>query len=169
MRRSALLMCSLISSLPPLAAHAAPCRPDAALIDQDRRYEEALRRADVAFLRDWLADDYVWVHNLGVQTESRADLLARLEKDAPLMKSPIKSRTTSDVQAHAAGDTVVLRGLSSVEQWNADGVTWRVNRYRFLRTYVTVAGQCRLLAVQTMKVFSGPGGSEPALSGATPR
>ena len=161
MIRSALLLCLL---LPP-AVHAAPCRPDAALVEQDRRYEDALRRADVPFLRHWLADDYVWVHNLGVQTESRQDLLARLEKGA----APMKSRTTSDVQAHAAGDTVVLRGLSSVEQWNADGATWRVNRYRFLRTYVTVAGECRLLAAQTMKVFSGPGGSEPTLSGATPR
>ena len=150
MIRSALLLSSLL----PLAAHAAPCRPDAVLIDQDRRYEEALRRADVASLRDMLADDYVWVHNVAVQTENRADLLARLAKGA----APMKARTTSDVAAHAAGDTVVLRGLSSVEQWNPDGVTWRVNRYRFLRTYVTVAGQCRLLAVQTMKVFSGPGG-----------
>jgi len=149
MIRSALL----ISSLLPLAAFAAPCRPDAALIEQDRRYEEALRRADVLALRDMLADDYVWVHNLAVQTETRADLLVRLARGA----APMKARTTNDVAAHAAGTTVVLRGLSSVEQWNPDGVTWRINRYRFLRTYVTVAGQCRLLAVQTMKVFSGPG------------
>jgi ketosteroid isomerase-like protein len=146
MTRPALLMCFLL----PLAAHAAPCRPDAALIEQDRRYEDALRRADVAYLENWLADDYVWVHNLGVQTESRAQLLARLAK------APMKSRTTGDVHAHSAGDTVVLRGHSSVEQWNADGTTWKINGYRFLRTYVTVAGQCRLLAVQTMKVFSGP-------------
>ena len=152
MLRPTLLICSLLP-LMPLPAHAAPCRPDAALIEQDRRYEEALRQADVAYLETLLAEDYVWVHNLAVQTESRAELLARLSKGAP----PMKSRTTSDVQAHASGDTVVLRGLSSVEQWNPDGATWRVNRYRFLRTYVTVAGQCRLLAVQTMKVFSGPG------------
>ncbi|MFB9287336.1 nuclear transport factor 2 family protein [Pseudoduganella plicata] len=141
-----------MSCLLALAAHAAPCRPDAALIEQDRRYEDALRRADVAYLENWLADDYVWVHNLAVQTENRAQLLGRLARQRVSMTS----RTTGDVQAHASGDTVVLRGLSSVQQFNPDGSASRVNRYRFLRTYVTVAGECRLLAVQTMKVFSGP-------------
>jgi len=69
-----------------------------------------------------------------------------------------KSRTTGDVHAHVSGDTVVLRGLSTVEQWNADGKTWRANRYQFMRTYVNVGGQCKLLSVQTMKVWSSPAG-----------
>ena len=137
-----------------VGALAAPCLPAAELIERDRQYEEALRVGDVAFLDQWLADDYVWVHNLASQTEGKAVVLERSKKPAVVHKS----RTTSDVHAHVAGDTVVLRGLSTVEQWNADGKTWRANRYQFMRTYVNVGGQCKLLAVQTMKVWSSPAG-----------
>lgn len=135
----------------PSVANAAPCLPAVALIEHDRRYEAALRGGDVAFLRAALADDYVWVHSLGSQIETKAALLDRLQRPAPF-----KSRTTSDVHAHVQGNTVVLRGLSTVEQWNADGATFRTNRYQFMRTYVNVDGQCKLLAVQTMNLAAKP-------------
>jgi ketosteroid isomerase-like protein len=134
----------------PLPALAAPCLSTDALIARDSQYEEALRIGDVPFLRDLLADDYVWVHTLGSQIETKAVILARSEKPATIYKA----RTTSDVHAHIQGDTVVLRGLSTVDQWNKDGKTFRSNRYQFLRTYVNVGGACKLLAVQTMKVWS---------------
>jgi ketosteroid isomerase-like protein len=134
----------------PLPALAAPCLSTDALIARDSQYEEALRVGDVPFLRDLLADDYVWVHTLGSQIETKAVILARSEKPATIYKA----RTTSDVHAHIQGDTVVLRGLSTVDQWNKDGKTFRSNRYQFLRTYVNVGGACKLLAVQTMKVWS---------------
>ncbi|NYE59988.1 ketosteroid isomerase-like protein [Duganella sp. 1224] len=140
------LLFSLAATLP-LAVSAAPCLPVDALIARDAQYEEALRVGDVAFLQTLLADDYVWVHTLGSQIETRASLLARLAR--PVV---YKSRVTSDVHAHVQGDTVVLRGVSTTEQWNADGQTWRSNRYQFMRTYVTVAGECRLLSVQTMNL-----------------
>jgi ketosteroid isomerase-like protein len=140
------LLLSLLGALP-LIASAAPCLPTAALIEHDSRYEEALRVGDLAFLKTLLADDYVWVHTLGSEVETRASLLKRLEKFVVY-----KSRTTSDVHAHALGDTVVLRGVSTTEQWNEDGKTFRANRYQFMRTYVNVAGQCKLLSVQTMNL-----------------
>jgi len=140
----------LLSLALPLHALAAPCLPVADLIEQDRRYEEALRTGDVAFLQTWLADDYVWVHTLASQIEDKPTVLARLQKPASIPKS----RTTADVHGHVLDDTVVLRGLSTVEQWNADGKTFRSNRYQFMRTYASVNGQCRLLAGQTMKVWS---------------
>jgi ketosteroid isomerase-like protein len=134
----------------PFAAFAAPCLPTAALIERDAQYEEALRVGDVPFLQALLADDYVWVHTLGSQIETRADILKRSAKPATIYKA----RTPSEVHAHVQGDTVVLRGLSTVDQWNADGKTFRSNRYQFMRTYVNVGGACKLLSVQTMKVWS---------------
>lgn len=134
----------------PSAALCAPCLPLDKLVERDRQYEEALRVGDTAFLASALADDYVWVHSLASQIETRASLLARLAKPAVVPKS----RTTSEVQGHVSGDTTVLRGLSSVEQFNADGKTWRTNRYQFMRTWVKVDGACKLLANQTMKVWS---------------
>jgi len=140
------MLISFAAMLPVLAA-AAPCQPVPALIERDTQYEEALRVGDAAFLKTLLAEDYVWVHTLGSQIESRDSLLARLAK--PVV---YKARFTSDVHAHTQGDTVVLRGVSTTEQWNADGTTWRTNRYQFMRTYVNVAGQCKLLSVQTMNL-----------------
>jgi ketosteroid isomerase-like protein len=134
----------------PSTAFAAPCLPTAALIERDAQYEEALRVGDVPFLQALLADDYVWVHTLGSQIETRADILKRSAKPATIYKA----RTPSEVHAHVQGDTVVLRGLSTVDQWNADGKTFRSNRYQFMRTYVNVGGACKLLSVQTMKVWS---------------
>ena len=136
-----------LAALLPLAACAAPCLPVDALIARDSQYEEALRVGDVPFLKKLLADDYVWVHTLGSQIETRTSLLARLAK--PVI---YKSRTTADVHAHIQGDTVVLRGVSTTEQWNADGKTSRSNSYQFMRTYVNVAGECKLLSVQTMNL-----------------
>jgi ketosteroid isomerase-like protein len=136
-----------LAVLLPFAASAAPCLPTDALIALDSKYEEALRTGDVPFLQTLLADDYVWVHTLGSQIETRSSLLARLAK--PVV---YKARTTSDVHAHVQGDTTVLRGVSTTEQWNADGQTSRSNRYQFMRTYVSVAGACKLLSVQTMNL-----------------
>jgi ketosteroid isomerase-like protein len=140
------ILLSLMAVLP-LMSSAAPCLPAAALIERDFQYEEALRVGDVPFLQSLLADEYVWVHSLGSQIETRSGLLARLEK--PVV---YKARSTSDVHVHAQGDTSVVRGVSTTEQWNADGTTWRTNRYQFMRTYVNVGGQCKLLAVQTMNL-----------------
>ena len=141
----AALSCAL-----PLRLLAAPCLPVSALIGQDARYEEAMRAGDQAFLKSWLADDYLWVHSLASAVDTKAAVLERAAKQPGVHKA----RTTSDVQAQVLGDTVVLRGLSTVEQWNADGKTWRSSRYQFMRTYVYAGGQCQLLAVQTMKVWS---------------
>ncbi|WP_343732793.1 nuclear transport factor 2 family protein [Duganella sp.] len=140
------ILFSLIGALP-LMASAAPCLPASALIERDSQYEEALRVGNVPFLQSLLADDYVWVHTLGTQIETRAVLLARLAK--PVV---FKARSTSEVQVHTLGDTAVVRGISTTEQWNADGITWRTNRYQFMRTYVNVGGECKLLAVQTMNL-----------------
>jgi ketosteroid isomerase-like protein len=140
------LLLSLFSVLPVIAS-AAPCLPSDALIKLDSQYEEALRTGDVPFLQSLLADDYVWVHTLGTQVETRDILLARLAK--PVV---YKARSTGDVHVHVQGETSVLRGVSTTEQWNQDGSTFRSNRYQFMRTYVNVAGQCKLLSVQTMNL-----------------
>ena len=143
---------SLLGAVPMLAilpatAAAAPCLPSEALVKLDTQYEEALRVGDVPFLQSLLADDYVWVHTLGTQIETRNVLLARLAK--PVV---YKARSTSDVHVHVQDNTAVVRGVSTTEQWNQDGASFRTNRYQFMRTYVNVAGQCKLLSVQTMNL-----------------
>ncbi|HEX8604938.1 MAG TPA: nuclear transport factor 2 family protein [Pseudoduganella sp.] len=140
---------AFLACLLPFAAVAAPCLPAAGLVELDRQYEAALGSGDTAFLLQLLADDYVWVHTLGSELETKPVLLARMARP-----TRFKSRTTEGVQARALGDAVVLHGMSIVEQWAADGKTFKTNRYQFMRTYVSVDGHCRLLAGQTMNLSS---------------
>lgn len=126
------------------------CLPAEALFARDARYEEATRVGDAAFLNELLANDFVWVHNLASAIEDKTVIIKRAQKPAEIPKA----RTTSDLHAHVLDNTVVLRGISSVDKWNPDGKTWRTSRYQFQRTYVSTAKGCKLLAVQTMKVWS---------------
>ena len=134
-------------------ASAQSCLPVKELIALDTRYEEATRIGDADFLQNLLADDFVWVHNLASVIENKSVIIARANspQDIP------KARTTSEVNAHVLQNTVVLRGLSSVDKWNADGKTWRTSRYQFMRTYVSTSKGCKLLSAQTMKVWSSDG------------
>ncbi|MET0356078.1 MAG: nuclear transport factor 2 family protein [Cellvibrio sp.] len=129
------------------------CLPVADLIARDSQYEEATRIGDFAFLDKLLAEDFVWVHNLASAVENKSVIIARAKNPPEIPKA----RTTSEQNAHVLQNTVVLRGLSSVDKWNADGKTFRTSRYQFMRTYVSTKKGCKLLSVQTMKVWSSDG------------
>lgn len=144
--RSCVMICSLLS----VNLQAAECAQPSRLLSLDAQYEEALRVGDVKFLDKLLADDFVWVHNLAVDIEGKPVLLKRLKNQDEVAKA----RNSHDISVHRLADTVVLSGLSSVDKYNADGKTFRTSRYRFMRTYVVTGETCRLLSVQTMKVWS---------------
>ncbi|HTF85092.1 MAG TPA: nuclear transport factor 2 family protein [Cellvibrio sp.] len=151
-----LRLCLLLCVFFPVNLLAAECLQSSRLKALDAQYEEALRVGDVKFLHALLADDFVWVHNLEADIESKSGLLKRLKADHEIAKA----RTSHDITLHALADTVVLSGLSSVDKYNPDGKTFRTSRYRFMRTYVAVKDQCKLLSVQTMKVWSSENASE---------
>ena len=140
----------LLLSLTACAAQAGQCLQPDKLKMLDQQYEEALRVADVDFLQTLLAEDYVWVHNLAVAMESKSVLLQRLKDQQEIAKA----RRSHDITVHRLGNTAVLSGLSTVDKNNPDGKTFRTSRYRFMRTYVEDKSGCRLLAVQTMKVWT---------------
>lgn len=129
-------------------ADASPCLQDKNLRLLDQQYEEALRVGNTKFLNELLAEDFIWVHNLAVDIETKNQLLQRLQKNLEINQT----RRSSDITYHHLGRTAVLSGLSTVEKLKPDGETMRISRYRFLRTYVASGEQCRLLAVQTMKL-----------------
>lgn len=145
-----IVACVVLVSTPTFANS---CLPLDELIARDAHYEEATRVGDAGFLNDLLADDFVWVHNLASAIEDKTVIIKRAQKPTEIPKA----RTTSDLHAHVLDNTVVLRGLSNVDKWNPDGKTWRTSRYQFMRTYVSTAKGCKLLAVQTMKVWSSDG------------
>lgn len=143
-------LCILLSGFSSMNLIAAECLQSSRLKALDNQYEEALRVGNVKFLNNLLADDYVWVHNLESDIETKSVLLKRMKEQQEVTRS----RKSHDMTLHRLGDTVVLSGLSSVDKDNPDGKTFRTSRYRFMRTYVAVKEQCKLLSVQTMKVWS---------------
>lgn len=149
--RTPCLFVSLVLS--PLTLLAADCLESEALKALDRQYEEALRVGDPAFMEKLLLEEFVWVHNHAVSAEPKSDLVKRLGEghEKPL------ARTSEEVQVRRAGNTAVITGFTTVEKADADGSNRRANRYHFMRTYVADGEECRLLAGQTMKVWSSAG------------
>ena len=143
-------LCILLCCFSSVNLLAAECLQPSRLKVLDAQYEEAIRIGDIKFLNKLLADDFVWVHNLEADIENKSGLLKRLKTE----KEIAKARNSHDITLHGLADTVVLSGLSSVDKYNPDGKTFRTSRYRFMRTYVAVKNQCKLLSVQTMKVWS---------------
>jgi hypothetical protein len=133
-----------------LTAQAKTCLDTENLVKLDAEYENAMRKGDTTFLDKLLAPEYQWVHNLASMKETKAQLLERVQKP----EEQPKARLSHDVSILRLENTAVLQGLSSVEKWNPDGKTYRTSRYQFMRTYVRQGDECKLLAVQTMKVWS---------------
>lgn len=152
MLRGFLLLCSIVAA----SAQANQCLSEKSLRDLDQRYEDALRLGDVQFLQGLLAEDFVWVHNLAVDIESKSRLLARMQTQ----QENARARKISDVTMHRLDKTVVVSGLSSVEKVNPGDESISASRYRFMRTYVASGKRCRLLSVQTMKVWTNEHPSE---------
>lgn len=134
-------------------AQAETCLNGEKLVALDAQYEKALQLGDAIFLDKLLAPEFQWVHNLASLKETKVQLLTRVQKP----EEQSKGRRSHDISHHQLGNTVVLQGLSSVDKWNPDGKTFRTSRYQFMRTYVEDRGECKLLAVQTMKVWSSEG------------
>jgi hypothetical protein len=136
-----------------IPAFADSCLDREELIKLDQRYESAMQQGDVKFLRELLADEFYWVHNLASLKENKTQLLERVQRP----EEQPKSRRSHDLSVRQLKSVAVVEGLSSVEKWNADGKTFRTSRYQIMRTYVAIKGECKLLAVQSMKVWSSDG------------
>ena len=141
---------SLVGLAAGSVAQAETCLTVEKLLQLDTQYENALRVGDIEFLDKLLAPEFYWVHNLASLKENKVELLLRVQQQ---VEQP-KARRSHDVSMQRLDKTVVLQGLTSVDKWNADGKTFRTLRYQFMRTYVEHNRECKLLAVQTMKVWS---------------
>lgn len=134
-------------------AYADSCLDPKSLIALDQQYETAMQKGDVEFLAQLLAPEFYWVHNLASLKETKTALIARVQKP----EEQPKARRSHDLSVRQLRNTAVVEGLVSVEKWNADDKTFRTSRYQVMRTYVELKGECKLLAVQSMKVWSSDG------------
>lgn len=152
MKKSA-VMTLLLGLMVGSVVQAETCLTVEKLVLLDAQYEKALQVGNIKFLDKLLAPEFYWVHNLASLEEKKTELLARVQKQ----EEQLKERRSHDITLQRLDKTAVLQGLSSVDKWNSDGKTFRTSRYQFMRTYVEHKGECKLLAVQTMKVWSSEG------------
>lgn len=118
MLRSLLLLValSLIQPLQAFAEKAAPATPkaEAEVKEAIRKYDDALRRADVAALEKFWAPDYVFINAHGDRL-TRADRLANIKTGATAFDSLAHVPQEESIQIHGNGDVAVYTTLLSIK------------------------------------------------------
>ena len=120
------------------------CLQETALKTLDAQYEKALLESDAQFLENLLAKDFIWVHNHNSMTDTKEALVKRAKNTNATGNT--RARTQSDVQVIILGATAVVTGITVVDRGP------KPTTYHFMRTYVEIEGECKLLANHTMAV-----------------
>lgn len=116
------------------------------LTQLDFAWEKALLESDVDFLENLLAEDFIWVHNHASLTDGKVEALARAKRIQDGQADNTKGRVSRDQKVVLLGETAVVSGYTVVDR-PPSPVT-----YHFMRTYVKVGGEYKLLANHTMAV-----------------
>lgn len=143
MKKALLSLCLMFLSLPLLLAQS---QEEKALIQLDLAWEKALLESDVDFLENLLAEDFIWVHNHAGTIDDKAKAVARAKRIQAGQADNTKGRASRDQQVIFLGETAVVSGFTVVDR-PPSPVT-----YHFMRTYVKVNGEYKLLANHTMAV-----------------
>ncbi|WP_291781012.1 nuclear transport factor 2 family protein [Cecembia sp.] len=116
------------------------------LLALDLGWEKALLNSDVAFLENFLAEDFIWVHNHASLIDSREEVIKRAKRIQAGLADNTKSRISKDQKVILFGNTGVVSGITLVDR-PPSPVT-----YHFMRTYVKMEGKFWLLANHTMAI-----------------
>lgn len=140
------LLYLLILGLLPLSFLQAQSSSQSELIKLDLAWEKALLDSDATFLKNLLADDFIWVHNHASLTDGKAEAVSRAKRIQAGQADNTKGRVSRDHKVVFLGETAVVSGYTVVDR-PPSPVT-----YHFMRTYVKVGGTYQLLANHTMAV-----------------
>ena len=121
------------------------CLNPTALSELDASWERAQIEPAADWLSTHLADDFVWIHNNAVRTDTKASLV-RIAAD-PSLENPAASlsRVQSDVEYRILGSTAVVTGFTVTRRARGSST-----RFSWMRTYAEVDGRCLLLGNHTM-------------------
>lgn len=116
-----------------------------AIIDLDRRRMDALCKQDIPTLNALLADDLVYTHS-SARVDTKQSLIGGIEAGTTVYTSI----ETSDVQAQAFGDAVVLTGVARISVMSSG----RPNSFgiRFIDVYANKGGQWQMVAWQSTRL-----------------
>jgi ketosteroid isomerase-like protein len=121
---------------------------DAALKDNENRWEAAIARHDVAAVSSMVADDFVGVYFDG-KVMTRSGVIAESKKDRDTYKSAVNEK----LAVHTYGPNVaVVVGTAHEKGMGKDGKSFD-RKFRFTDTWVERNGRWQCVASQTMKVL----------------
>lgn len=116
----------------------------------DLAWEEANLHPNPDFLKQLLAEDFIWIHNHNSMTDSKTTVVERAQKALqnknPNPNSITRSRESREVTVILSGSTAIVTGITVVDRGPSP------TTYHFMRTYVWKDGNSQLLANHTMAI-----------------
>jgi len=120
---------------------------EAALKDDENRWEAAIAKHDIAIIGSMTADDFAGV-NFDGKVMSRSGLIAESKKDRDTYKSAVNEK----LAVHTYGPNVaVVVGTAHEKGTGKDGQPFD-RKFRFTDTWVERNGQWQCVASEIMKV-----------------
>lgn len=120
---------------------------EAAIKDNENKWEAAIASHDISFIQSVVADDFMGVYTDG-KVQNKSALIAQVKKD----KDKYKSAKNDKLSVHTYGPNVaVVIGTSREKGTGKDGQAFD-RTYRFTDTWMDRNGQWQCVASQVMLV-----------------
>jgi ketosteroid isomerase-like protein len=120
---------------------------EAALKDNENKWEAAIASHDISFIQSVVADDFMGVYTDG-KIQNKSALIAQVKKD----KDTYKSAKNEKLSVHTYGPNVaVVIGTSREKGTGKDGQAFD-RTYRFTDSWMDRNGQWQCVASQVMLV-----------------
>lgn len=120
--------------------------PEQKILELDLGWEKAQLNADVAFLDNLIAKDFVWVHDHAGLIDGKEAVLNRAKKIQAGEPNNTKGRVARDQKVVILENTAIVYGYTVVDRGP------KPTTYHFMRTYVLKNGKYQLLANHTMAI-----------------
>ena len=120
-------------------------RVEQELIKLENDWNNAWVKADVKFLDQTLAADYILTDSNGILTP-KAELLARLKSGEMIFTSAV----SENLKVSVYGDAAVVRGLNTEKSQNKGKDT--SGKYQWTDTWVKIAGRWQCVATHASMV-----------------
>jgi hypothetical protein len=116
------------------------------LLELDMGWEKALLESNVEFLENFLAKDFVWVHNHASLIDGKDAVVSRAKRIREGQVDNTKGRVSRNQTVVILGNTGVVSGYTVVDRGPSP------TTYHFMRTYSKIKGKYMLLANHTMAI-----------------